>query len=75
MLFTDSVHGMQKVPSKVAAKAINYVASDKPLDEELGQDQSGIKIKSAGHKTHEWTPCTARRTLCNAFDQFLIRKV
>ena len=67
ILLTDSAHfGLKK--NVLAERCINYVASDKTLDTDLGIDGSGIRTKSAGHQVHEWTPSSSRTKLFEAFD-------
>jgi len=67
ILLTDSAHfGLKK--NALAERCINYVASDKTLDTDLGIDGSGIRTKSAGHQVHEWTPSSSRTKLFEAFD-------
>ena len=67
ILLTDSAHfGLKK--NALAERCINFVASDKTLDTDLGIDGSGIRTKSAGHQVHEWTPSSSRTKLFEAFD-------
>ena len=59
ILLTDSAHfGLKK--NALAERCINFVASDKILDTDLGIDGSGIRTKSAGHQVHEFTPSSSK---------------
>ena len=70
VLLTDSVHGNSSFPKTLAKQSINFVASDRPLDSDLGKDSSGLMVKSAGHKVHEWTPSSSRNCLFHYFDLY-----
>ena len=60
IVLTDSVHGFCEIQESVSEKTFNFVTSDKPRDADLGEDDNGIAIKSAGHTVHEWTPSSTR---------------
>lgn len=68
VLLTDSAHGCQKMPSNICKNCINFIASDEPLDKDLGNDLSGMSTRSAGHHKHEWTPATSRSALLKVYD-------
>lgn len=67
VFLTDSAHSSSFSVKK--GNWINFVASSKALDEDLGQDKLGICVKSAGHKTHEWTPSTSRDCIFQYLDK------
>lgn len=51
-------------------KCINFVASEQPLNKDLGKDSSGMLIRSAGHPVHEWTPSQSRTALFEYFNSY-----
>lgn len=65
VLLTDSVHsfGFQKPSPSLVQRlkeiGLNYVASDKPLNEDIRRNKDDIPAVSAGHTTHEWTSWSA----------------
>lgn len=73
IVLTDSVHGFCEIQESVSEKTFNFVTSDKPLDADLGEDDNGIAIKSAGHTVHEWTPSSTRPCLFKYVDKFVFK--
>lgn len=71
-LLTDSAHGLgHEVPQIIRGKCINFVASEQPLNKDLGKDSSGnMLIRSAGHPVHEWTPSQSRTALFEYFKSY-----
>ena len=61
---------------ELAKKFVNFVASDEPLNADLGQVRgSGMAMKSAGHTKHEWTPSSCREILFNDYFMRFFREV
>ena len=74
VLLTDAAHGYLTIPAFLRKICINFVASEEPLDTDLGVDGSGIMTRSAGNPVHEWTPSSTRPLLFTYIDQALTKK-
>lgn len=61
VVLTDSAHGFERIPKSI----------DKPLDENIGMDQSGMPLRSAGHSVHEWTPSASRTPLLKLYESLM----